>query len=281
MPKLSLNGLSLYYAVYGKGIPIVFIHPPLMNSSNFHYQIKELSEFFQVIVLDIRGHGNSSFSVEPFTYSLIVADIIQLLDHLYIDKAYLCGYSTGGSIALEFLLSHPDRGFGGMVISGMSEVSDVKLRNKIRLGVQLSRMRAQKTLAFSVSLGNADSKETFRRLYRDALKANMKNVMQYYDNSIRYNCTEQLWSITCPVLLVFGKKDKPFHRYASLLKKYLPYPELIYLNDATHQIPTKAYIEMNDLIKRFIYTHKRPEEHRFPLLTLETPTDITEEFLLQ
>jgi pimeloyl-ACP methyl ester carboxylesterase len=279
MPTLNLNEISLYYAVYGKGTPIVFIHPPLMNSTNFHYQIKELSEFFQVIVFDIRGHGNSSPSEEPITYSLIVEDIRQLLDHLYIDKAYLCGYSTGGSIVLEFLLSHPDRGLGGMVISGMSEVSDVNLRNKIRLGVQLSRMRAVKTLAFSVSLGNADSKETFRRLYRDALKVNSKNVMQYYDYSIQYNCTEQLWSVTCPILLVFGKKDKPFHRYASLLKKHLPYPELVYLNDAPHQIPTKAHIEMNDLIKRFIYTHKRPEKHQFTSMPLETPVESIEDFL--
>jgi pimeloyl-ACP methyl ester carboxylesterase len=58
---------------------------------------------------------------------------------LNIPKAFLCGYSTGGSIVLEFLLTFPDRSLGGIVISGMSEVGDWYLKNRISLAVILSK----------------------------------------------------------------------------------------------------------------------------------------------
>ena len=49
-----------------------------------------------------------------------VGDILSLLDHLRIDKAFICGYSTGGTIVLEYLLTNANRALGGIVISGMS-----------------------------------------------------------------------------------------------------------------------------------------------------------------
>ena len=112
MPMLDLDGISLYYTVKGKGIPIVFIHPPVLTSVNFKYQMDELSKKFKVITFDIRGHGRSKYSKQAITYQLIVEDIKHLLDHLEVKKAFICGYSTGGSISLEFLLSHGDRALG-------------------------------------------------------------------------------------------------------------------------------------------------------------------------
>ncbi|MBT2696242.1 alpha/beta hydrolase [Bacillus sp. ISL-40] len=116
MTMLDVDGISLYYNVKGEGTPIVFIHPPLLTSANFKYQIDELSQKFKVITFDIRGHGRSSYSVQPITYPLIVEDIKRLLDHLKITKAFLCGYSTGGSIGLEFLLTFPNRSIGPLLL---------------------------------------------------------------------------------------------------------------------------------------------------------------------
>ena len=132
VPTLDVDGISLYYTVKGKGIPIVFIHPPVLTCVNFKYQVEELSREFQVITFDIRGHGRSQYSEQPLTYPLIARDIKQLLDHLKIKKAFICGYSTGGSIVLEYLLHSADRSLGGIVISGMSQVSTKYLKKKFR-----------------------------------------------------------------------------------------------------------------------------------------------------
>jgi len=255
MTMLDLGGISLYYNVKGEGTPIIFIHPPLLTSANFRYQIDELSQKFKIITFDIRGHGRSSYSVQPITYPLIVEDMKRLLDHLKIPKAFLCGYSTGGSIVLEFLLTFPDRSLGGIVISGMSEVGDWYLKRRILLARSISKAGAGRLLASVISWGNSDTQETFRELLKEALKGDPKNIEQYYRYSLIYNCTHQLTRIDFPILLVYGTKDKSFHSYANLLHEKLPISDLKFLQNEKHQLPTKAAKEVNQLINEFINVH--------------------------
>lgn len=252
MPMLEVNGVRLHFNVRGEGIPIVFIHPPLLTSDTFHYQSLELSHKFKIITFDIRGHGRSQYSQIPITYPLIAQDIKVLLDHLKIEKAFLCGYSTGGSIVLEFLLSSANRSLGGIVISGMSEVSDQHLRNKISLGLNLSKVGAIPVLAFSIALSNSDSTKLFKKLFTTAKEGNARNIVQYYRYSLNYNCTNQLANIHVPVLLVFGGKDKGFHRYAKILHEKLPFNELIFIGKVNHRIPSKTKRELNQIISHFI-----------------------------
>ena len=255
MPMLDVKGVSLYYNVKGNGTPIVFIHPPLLTSENFRYQMEELSQDFKVISFDIRGHGRSQYSNQSITYPLIVEDIKHLLDHLGIEKAYLCGYSTGASIALEFMLTYSDRALGSILVSGMSEVSDFYLRKRISLAVKLANPRTFSFLAQAITWGNSDTKETFRILYNEAVKGDARNINQYYQYSLKYNCTNQLENIDLPILMVYGKKDKSFHRYANLLKEKLPGSDLKFIDKEKHQIPTKAAGELNHLIIDFVQLH--------------------------
>lgn len=256
MSYIMVNGCKLYFTVQGQGTPIIFIHPPVLTHFNFEYQMKELSKFFQVITFDIRGHGRSSFSKQPLTYPLIVEDTKQLLDHLKIQKAFICGYSTGGSIALEFLLSNTDRAFGGIVISGMSEVSDRPLKNKIIFAMTLAKLKALSVLAISTSWTNTNTKSSFWKMLKEERMGTPKNIEEYYRYSLSYNCTSQLEKIKSPVLLVYGEKDQGFYRYARLLYSKLPQSELKWINEVKHQLPTEATFELNGLIRNFINTHK-------------------------
>ena len=95
--------------------------------------MKELSNDFQVIAFDIRGHGRSSCSKQPLTYPLIAEDIERLLDRSKHSKSLYLRLFYGGTIALEFLLSKAERAWGGIVI----EVSDWVLKNKIGLAIPL------------------------------------------------------------------------------------------------------------------------------------------------
>lgn len=252
MPNALINGTILHYRVHGEGTPLIFIHPPLLTSANFRYQEVQLSDEFQVITFDIRGHGRSAVSKIPLTYGLIAEDVKQLLDHLDIRQAYVCGYSTGGSIALEAMLKYPDRFLGGIVISGMSELSDWYQKARVTAAVQLSRPVLVRLLALGITWGNADAGQTFRNLFRDARKGSGEQFRQYYRLSKRYNCTGLLPRIKAPVLLVYGQKDKGFHRYAKKLFRQLPKPTLIMIPNAKHQIPTKNAPELHDAIRRWI-----------------------------
>lgn len=253
MPIFNSKGVNLNYTVKGNGVPIVFIHPPVLTSINFIYQMEKLSSFFKVITFDIRGHGKSQSSRQPLTYPLIVEDIQRLMRHLEIDKAYICGYSTGGSLVLEFMLKAGDNALGGIVIGGMSEVMDQHLKRKITIGQLLAKSKAIPLLALSVCRSNANPMSLFFKMYAESLKGNAKNIEQYYRYSLHYNCTNQLHTIEHPILLVYGKEDKRFHDYATLLHEKLPNSELHFIENVKHQIPTKASKELNKLITNFVH----------------------------
>jgi pimeloyl-ACP methyl ester carboxylesterase len=68
MPFAKINGTTLHYQVKGEGLPIIFIHPPLLTKANFNYQVAQLSGIYKVITFDIRGHGHSAASLDPLTY---------------------------------------------------------------------------------------------------------------------------------------------------------------------------------------------------------------------
>jgi pimeloyl-ACP methyl ester carboxylesterase len=258
MSMLQVNGVSLFYSVKGEGVPIVFIHPPVLTSDNFIYQKNELSRYFKTITFDIRGHGKSDFSPAPLSYPLIAEDIMYLLDHLGIEKAFLCGYSTGGSIVLECLLNYPKRCIGGIVVSGMSEAYGT-LKDKITVGKCLAEQDAVLLIALSVSRSNSNNKQLYERLFKSAIKGDRRNIEQYYAYSLEYNCTARLDSIHHPVLLVYGQKDKQFHPYAKLLYKKLPNNELKFIDHVKHQLPTKAAEELNERIKQFVNEHKKSD----------------------
>jgi len=260
VPIEEINGCLSYYEMKGTGIPIIFVHPPVLSSITFTHQVAELSRTFQTITFDIRGHGKSGSSQQTLTYSLIVDDMRELLDKLQVDKVFLCGYSTGGSIVLEFLLSYQERAFGGILIGAMSEVHDLRLKMRISLGAICARLSALKPLALSVTWSNSDNLRLFWKAYQDAKNGTSKDVEEYYRSSLKYNCTVQLSAIKSPVLLVYGAKDKGFHSYARLLHKYLPKSQLILVSGVKHQIPTKAANKLNQLISDFIHSQFEAKE---------------------
>jgi len=253
MPYADIGGCRLHYTDRGEGTAIFFIHPPVLTSLNFEYQLERLSPYCRTVAFDIRGHGKSEPSAEPLTYPLIAEDIRRLMDRLEIGKAYLCGYSTGGSIVMEFMLIYPERCLGGISIGGMPEVSDRPLRGKISLGRIVSHWGAMRVIALALALAQCNGKlGYFKRLYHDSKRTNAQNAEQYYRSSLVYNCTDRLGQLRQPMLLVYGEKDKPFHPYARLLHDNLPQSKLVWIEKTDHRIPTKAADRLNEEILRFI-----------------------------
>ncbi|HET7055951.1 MAG TPA: alpha/beta hydrolase [Thermomicrobiales bacterium] len=106
---VEINGANIYYEVYGTGEPLILIHGGLGNGKYWVNQIPVFAAKYQVIVMDSRGHGRSSFDEQPITYALMASDVLGLMDHLAIDKASIVGWSDGGIIGLEIAIHHPER----------------------------------------------------------------------------------------------------------------------------------------------------------------------------
>ena len=104
-----VNGIRIWYAVFGAGEPVVLLHGGLGNSNYWANQVPELARHYKVIVMDSRGHGCSTRNAHPFGYDLMASDVLGLLDVLHIDKAAIVGWSDGAIIGLDIAIHHPER----------------------------------------------------------------------------------------------------------------------------------------------------------------------------
>lgn len=115
-------GVSIAYFVEGQGEPVVLIHG-LHSSARMNWQrpgtVKFLASRYQVIALDVRGHGSSGKPDAEDAYGVqMMEDVIRLMDHLQVPKAHIVGYSMGGIIALKLIAEHPNRVLSG-TLGGM------------------------------------------------------------------------------------------------------------------------------------------------------------------
>ena len=105
----QVNGVKIWYAEFGHGEPVLFLHGGLGWSDCWANQVRYLMPHYRVIVMDSRGHGRSTRDAQPFGYDLMASDVVDLLDHLHIRKVALVGWSDGAIIGLDIAMHHPDR----------------------------------------------------------------------------------------------------------------------------------------------------------------------------
>jgi pimeloyl-ACP methyl ester carboxylesterase len=111
MAKLDRDGVKIHYEVHGKGPTILLSHGYSSTSRMWDGQVAALKDRYQVIVWDMRGHGESDYPKDPALYSegLTIGDMRALLDVVGADKAIVGGLSLGGYMSLAFHASHPGR----------------------------------------------------------------------------------------------------------------------------------------------------------------------------
>ena len=114
--KVRVNGIDLYYEVYGTGEPMLILHGNGGYSGSRANIMPELIKRYKVITVDHRCHGQSGCS-EELNYRLMASDINALLEHLKIDSAYIYGHSDGGILGLIMGFQYPER-VKKLVISG-------------------------------------------------------------------------------------------------------------------------------------------------------------------
>ncbi len=103
-----VNGLKMYYEIYGNGEPLVLIHGGLGAIEMFAPILPTLSQNHKVIAVDLQAHGRTADIDRPLRFDLMADDIAALLKYLKIDKADVMGYSVGGEVALRSAIQHPE-----------------------------------------------------------------------------------------------------------------------------------------------------------------------------
>ena len=105
-----VNGIKVYYEVYGQGMPIVLLHGSFYTiDMNWSQLIPELSKHRKVIAIEFQGHGHTPFSDRKLDIVTLASDVEGVMNYLKVDSADVAGYSMGGSIAYQFAVQSPKR----------------------------------------------------------------------------------------------------------------------------------------------------------------------------
>ena len=110
MAKAPVNGIELHYQQFGNGSHVVMIHGITGNLAIWHLEIvPALMSEHRMTTYDLRGHGYSDVPPAGYTTADHAADLMELLDHLGIERAHVIGHSFGADIALHFTILYPER----------------------------------------------------------------------------------------------------------------------------------------------------------------------------
>lgn len=126
MPIFDNQEIPLNYATFGDSS-----YPALIFSNslgtNYHMwqpQIDALQNDYFIICYDTRGHGKSSAPAGPYSLDQLGQDVINLLDHLNIDKAFFCGISMGGMTGQWLAINQPDRFYHLMLCNTAAKIGN-------------------------------------------------------------------------------------------------------------------------------------------------------------
>jgi pimeloyl-ACP methyl ester carboxylesterase len=105
-----VNGIKVYYEVYGEGTPLILLHGAFMTiADNWGQLIPELSKTRKVIAIEMQGHGHTQYSDRKLSHATLATDVEGVMDYLKIDSADVAGYSMGGTVAYKFAIQSPKR----------------------------------------------------------------------------------------------------------------------------------------------------------------------------
>jgi pimeloyl-ACP methyl ester carboxylesterase len=105
----NVNGIKLYFEVYGSGQTMLIIHGNGQSIASMKDQVKFFSDHYHVIAADSRGHGKSQMGAGRLTYEQMANDFNALLDQLDLKSVYVLGWSDGGIVGLLLAIKHPEK----------------------------------------------------------------------------------------------------------------------------------------------------------------------------
>src|SRR6267143_4929696 len=195
----TVNGLNYYYAVYGKGEPLVLLHGGLGQIEMFGPNLTRLAQSRQVIGVDLQGHGRTALGDRELSLVDMGNDMAGVLKKLGYDKVDVLGYSMGGGVAFQFAAQHPEMVRRTALVStpySQDGFYPEMLPQQAAVGAaMLEQMKG--TPMYESYVAIAPHPEDFPKLL-DAMGAYMRKS---------YDWSADVKKLTMPVMLIYGDSD--------------------------------------------------------------------------
>ena len=255
-----MKNLSLNYSVQGEGESLIIIHGLFGSSRNWKSLAKQFAENFNVILLDLRNHGDSPFDA-GMDYQVMVEDVVALMDKLHISSAHILGHSMGGKVAMKLNQLYPDRVIKLIVadiapvgyVHDYDDVIDPVL--ELDLSTVINRKDADKQLEILIpdqrvrlfllqNLAFKQGKACWNVNWL-ALKNNMQLITGYENIS--------QWKLDKPSLFIRGElSEYVTDKSWQLISEHFTHAEIVTLEKAGHWLHAEQPAAFYQEVSRFI-----------------------------
>ena len=205
---------------------VTFVHGAGGSSSIWFKQIRSFSSVFNVLVLDLRGHGNSQHVLkeafnEKYTFDSITHDIVEVIDHLNIKVSHFTGISLGTILIRNLAEKHPER-VKSMIMGGAIMKLNLKSQFLMRVGVLFKSvvpyLVLYKLFAFII-MPKKNHKKSRLIFVNEAKKLYQKEFVRWFKLTAEINPLLHFFrtkDIKIPTFYIMGEED---HLFLPAIKK--------------------------------------------------------------
>lgn len=257
MPTFTSNDAQINYQTFGDAAKpaLIFSNSLGTNFKMWQAQIDFFQQDFFVICYDTRGHGASSAPQGPYSIDQLGQDVVNLLDHLNIEKAALCGISMGGLTGQWLAIHRPER-FNQVVVCNTA----AKIGQEQAWNDRAALVREQGLQPIASTAASRWFTEPFiqsnatvvNNLQNDLAAGSAEGYASCCEALAKADVREQLKDITVPVLVVAGQQD-PVTTVADgqFMVERITNSQLFEIN-ASHISNVELPNEFNQAVKQFI-----------------------------
>ena len=255
----------LNYAIYRNKESqqwVTFIHGAGGSSTIWFKQIKAFSHFFNLLLIDLRGHGKSKHHMldltnRIYTFDAIAADIVEVLDHEKIKSSHFMGISLGTILIRTIAEKSPER-VNSMIMGGAILKFNFKSRLLMRFGNAtksiLPYMWLYKILAFII-MPKRNHKESRLLFIREAKKLYQKEFIRWFKLTSEVIPLLKVFrqkQIKVPTLYVMGEQDYMFLPAVRKVVEQHQRSQLQVIPNCGHVVNVEHPQQFNQLCLRFL-----------------------------
>jgi pimeloyl-ACP methyl ester carboxylesterase len=242
---LRINGVNLYYEIYGTGEPILLIHGNGTGIKGWSAQIAHFSKKYQVIAVDCRGRGQSELGSDSLTYMQQASDLAKLLTALKAENVTVIGKSDGAIIGLLMAIHYP--GTMKQLVSYGANAEPYGLYPESVRDIHLTRVKAEEMLVKGDSTKNWKLEQ-------------QKNRMMEFQPHIT---AEDLKKISVPVLVMSCDRDVIKEEHTFWIYRNIRFASLSISPGEVHRFPTLNPELFNSIVGNWISQPFKGEAARF------------------
>ncbi len=199
---------------------MTFVHGAGGSSSIWHKQVREFRKQFNVLLLDLRGHGNSKPGLKDafndrYTFDAITNDIVEVINHLKIKKSHFVGISLGTILIRNLAEKHPEK-IESLIMGGA--IMRLNFRSRVLMGLgnlfksMVPYLWLYRFFAFII-MPHSNHRESRSLFVREAKKLCQKEFLRWFKLTSEINPLLRLFrskDIQIPTLYVMGGEDYLF-----------------------------------------------------------------------